>query len=88
MEFKLFGRHIAGSAKPLKPDSAALRAYETGLETHSRVAVGGVHSLDRLIARVELAGWQLEFNEPHPAGGRTHLTFRRADPAAPAGPTT
>jgi hypothetical protein len=80
VEFKLFGKHIAGTPSPIKPDSAALRAYKQGLETHSRVAVGGVHNVDRLITRVEMAGWKLQFNEPHPAGDRAMLTFRRVGP--------
>ncbi|MFI6864722.1 hypothetical protein ACIBKZ_33385 [Streptomyces sp. NPDC050421] len=77
MEFKLFGKHIAGAPAPLTPDRVALKAYKKGLTVHERVAVGGIHNPEKLITRVEMAGWKLQFREVHPAGDRTHLTFRR-----------
>jgi hypothetical protein len=80
VEFKLFGKHIAGAPKPLTPDPAALRAHKRGLAVHNRVAIGGVHKSERLVTRVEMAGWKLEYSEPHPSGDRVMLTFRRVGP--------
>jgi hypothetical protein len=44
------------------------------------VAIGGVHKSERLVTRVEMAGWKLEYSEPHPSGDRVMLTFRRVGP--------
>jgi hypothetical protein len=83
VEFRLFGKHIAGTpseARPIRPDRYALAAYQQGQTTYTKRVPAGILKPDQAIARVEAAGWQLQFREEvqRSSGRYTMLTFRRA----------
>ena len=85
MEFKLFGRHIAGTPsepKPLQPDRYALMAYKKGLTVYTKSLPAGILKHDVAISRIELAGWTLQQREEvqRGSGPRVVLTFRRTGP--------
>lgn len=85
MEFKLFGKHIAGTPsapKPMAPDRYALAAYKKGLPVYTKSLPAGILKPDRNIARIELAGWVLQHREEvqRSSGRRVNLTFRRVGP--------
>ncbi|MGW1549036.1 hypothetical protein [Streptomyces sp. NPDC002346] len=85
MEFKLFGKHIAGTPSPpkqLKPDRYALSAYKQGLTVYTKSLPAGILKPDVAISRIELAGWVLQHREDvqRASGARVVLTFRRTGP--------
>lgn len=85
VEFKLFGKHIAGTPaakKPLQPDRYALMAYKQGLTVYSKTLPAGILKPDLTISRIELAGWVLQHREEvrRSSGRRVVLTFRRVGP--------
>lgn len=86
MEFRLFGKHIAGTPKPhapLQPDKRAVHAHATGLTVYTRRLDGWTARPDRKITEIELAGWKLEHRQQKTnRHGRNIdiLTFRRAQP--------